>query len=45
MSNTALITILSGTASAKQIENEFTIKAGPQSRGGMQRESVIRPFR
>jgi hypothetical protein len=31
MSNTALITITEGVATAKQVENEFKLKAGPAS--------------
>lgn len=31
MSNTALITITKGVATAKQVENEFKLKAGPAS--------------
>lgn len=31
MSNTALVTILSGEVSARQVENEFRLKAGSQS--------------
>lgn len=31
MSNNALITIISGDATARQIENEFKATAGPQS--------------
>lgn len=31
MSNTALVTIIAGEVSARQVENEFRMKAGPQS--------------
>lgn len=40
MSNTALVTILSGEVSTRQLMNDFKLKVGPQSTW-----RVIRPFK